>query len=131
MNRTVQNILEFPVGMEYIHLIVIVVGGLLLILSSGIPVGLATSYIKKEENDIGDEFLRAGRVIGKCENILVLVFVLSGAYTALAVIFAAEGIVTRSVENDFYSVYVLAGTLVNFAYSILFSFILLFIVNSV
>jgi hypothetical protein len=56
-----------------------------------------------------------GQIIGKCENVLVLSFVLANAYTALAVVFAAKSIVRREdmVKN---SKYYLAGTLVNFTY---------------
>lgn len=59
-------------------------------------------------------------MVGKCENVLVLSFVLASAYTALAVVFAAKSIVRREdmAKN---SKYYLAGTLVNFTYSILFA----------
>jgi hypothetical protein len=106
------------------------IGAIALILSSGLPVRFAINYIEgSSDRDVPDELLRAGRVIGKCENILVLVFVLTGSYTALAVVFAAEGIITRKVENDFYPIYVLSGTLINFTYSILVSMAILFIIS--
>lgn len=71
--------------------------------------------VSKRERDVG-------QVIGKCENVLVLSFVLANAYTALAVVFAAKSIVRREdmVKN---SKYYLAGTLVNFTYSILFALV--------
>jgi len=53
-----------------------------------------------------------------CENVLTLTFVLAGAYTALAVVFAAKGIVRKDdIEKN--SLFYLAGTLVNLTYSVL------------
>lgn len=59
-----------------------------------------------------------GRIIGKCENVLVVTFVVAGAFTALALVFGAKSIVRREdMQNN--SKYYLAGTLVNFTYSLL------------
>lgn len=58
-----------------------------------------------------------GTVIGKCENVLVVSFLLVGAYTGLAIIFAAKSIVRREdIRTN--TRYYLAGTLVNFTYSV-------------
>jgi hypothetical protein len=73
--------------------------------------------------------MRAGAIIGKCENILVLIFVLTESFTALAVVFAAESIIAREYHNDFYPIFVIVGTLVNFTYSLLVSISLLYFVN--
>lgn len=59
-----------------------------------------------------------GRVIGKCENVLVLTLVFLGAYTALGLVFAAKSIVRREDMTSRDTSYYLAGTLVNFTYSI-------------
>lgn len=59
-----------------------------------------------------------GRLIGKCENVLVLTLVLLGAYTALGLVFAAKSIVRREDMTSRDTSYYLAGTLVNFTYSI-------------
>ncbi|MFC7200180.1 hypothetical protein [Halospeciosus flavus] len=58
-----------------------------------------------------------GRVVGKFENVLVYAFVLTGAYTALAVVFAAKSIVRRG-DMEHNSKYYLAGTLANFTFSL-------------
>lgn len=59
-----------------------------------------------------------GRIIGKCENVLVVTFVVANAFTALALVFGAKSIVRREdMQNN--SKYYLAGTLVNFTYSLL------------
>ncbi len=50
-------------------------------------------------------------VVGKCENILILTFMLLGAYTALALVFAAKAIVRRE-DMRTNSLYFLAGTMV-------------------
>lgn len=59
-----------------------------------------------------------GRVIGACENVLVLTLVYVGAYTALGLVFAAKSIVRREDMSSGDTTWYLAGTLVNFTYSI-------------
>ena len=59
-----------------------------------------------------------GRVIGKCENVLVLTLVIVGAYTALGLVFAAKSLVRRQDMSSGDTTWYLAGTLVNFTYSI-------------
>lgn len=59
-----------------------------------------------------------GRVIGKCENVLVLTLVFVGAYTALGLVFAAKSVVRREDMTSGDTTWYLAGTLVNFTYSI-------------
>lgn len=59
-----------------------------------------------------------GRVVGKCENVLVLTLVFVGAYTALGLVFAAKSIVRREDMSSGDTTWYLAGTLVNFTYSI-------------
>lgn len=72
----------------------------------------ATTAPTQTERDVG-------RIIGKCENVLVYTFVVANAFTALAVVFAAKSIVRREdMQNN--SRYYLAGTLVNFTYSLVF-----------
>ena len=67
--------------------------------------------------DVTDEQRDIGTIVGKSENVLLLTFVLVGAYTALAVVFAAKSIVRQEdMKND--SLFYLAGTLVNFTYSV-------------
>lgn len=97
----------------------LVVGGGtgLLLATSGYPVRAAFTYIDEQYAEKVET--RSGTVIGKAENVLVVLFVLLQAYTALAIIFALEGIVTRDQDVD--TGFVLAGTMVNFTYSLLFA----------
>jgi hypothetical protein len=60
----------------------------------------------------------AGFIIGKCENILTLTFVLSGELTAVSLFFAAKGLI-RKEDIRQNSLYFLAGTLVNITFSTL------------
>ena len=64
-----------------------------------------------------------GTVIGKCENILVITFVLGGEFTALAVVFAGKSIL-RAEDIRGNPEYYLGGTLVNFTYSLVWSLLL-------
>jgi len=123
---------------------VIIVGTGVLILTSGIPVRSFGAYIRSgklvgsivktvrqwgEYEGLGEEVARANKIVGKCENLLVVIFIFANSYTALAVIFAAEGLVSLQSDDDDYPFHHLAGTMVNFTYSILFALLLLGIVQ--
>lgn len=62
-----------------------------------------------------------GTVIGKIENVLVLVLVLLGAYTALSVVFAGKSIVRKDDMGRGDTSYYLTGTIANVAFSFLWS----------
>lgn len=66
--------------------------------------------------------LEIGNIIGKCENILVLVLMILEAYTALAIVFTAKTMV-RKEEIEKNSMYFLAGTMINVSYSVLIGFV--------
>lgn len=57
----------------------------------------------------------AHSVIGKCENLITLTFLMAGEFTGLALIFAAKSIVRAREENQSYY---LGGNLVNLVWSI-------------
>jgi hypothetical protein len=67
---------------------------------------------------ITDEQRDTGKVIGKCENVLVLTLIVANAYTALGLIFAAKSIVRKEDMSSDDTTYYLAGTLLNFTYSV-------------
>lgn len=64
-----------------------------------------------------EERRRLGSIIGKCENIIIVTFILARAETGLALIFAAKALVRRhDIEQD--PGYFLGGTLINFVWSL-------------
>lgn len=72
-------------------------------------------------DDLGDDAdidEDTGWLIGKLENVLVLALVLQGAYTALSIIFAAKSFIRREDISSGNTTYYLAGTLLNFTYSV-------------
>ena len=65
----------------------------------------------------------SGAVIGKCENILALTFILAGDTTALGLLFAAKSLVRgKEIEKD--APYFLGGFLVNVVWSVLMGYLL-------
>lgn len=63
-----------------------------------------------------------GALIGKCENLLTITFILADALTGLALIFTAKSIVrSDDIKKD--PRYFLGGTLVNFSFSVLMGFL--------
>lgn len=71
-----------------------------------------------------------GTIIGKCENILVFVFIIFDQYTALALIFTAKTVVrAESIRAD--PLYYLAGTMLNVTYSIIITLVVKYILDSI
>ncbi len=99
-------------------------GGLaFLLLTSGWVVGTALRRVRPEppatdpEGDSPQVRRGTGALIGKCENIIVFVFVLLNQHTAWAILFTAKALVRKEdIRKD--SLYFLAGMLVNVTYSL-------------
>lgn len=72
--------------------------------------------------------IRIGEIIGKCENIIILTFIILDAYTAIAIVITAKTIV-RKEEIEKNSMFFLAGTLLNVCYSVVIGFILKLILS--
>ncbi len=112
-----------PIG---IRVLVIIGFTLFLLGTSGkVVFGLLSRVARERDAALREEkrTLDVGFLVGKCENLLVVAFVLAGAYTALGLIFAAKAMVRREdMRRD--SLYFLAGTMINFTYSVLVAFIL-------
>ena len=88
-----------PLLVPFVKGLIVVSGTLGLLLTSGLVVqGLITWITRKENQEEGsprvppvDRRTRdVGMLVGKCENLLVVAFVLLNAYTALGLIFAAK-----------------------------------------
>ena len=102
----------------------LMVGGLLvLVATSGyvVRISLRRALGPDYEEGIGSEVKDTGFVIGKAENVLVYVLIFAGAYTALALVFAAKSLVRREDITSGDTTYYLAGTMVNFTYSVVFT----------
>jgi len=118
--------------MCWINYIVIAVTFALLLGTSGRVVSsvlkrITSKNLEEAANDDKPpevaERIAVGNIIGKCENILILVFVILEAYTAIAIVITAKTMV-RKEEIEKNSMYFLAGTLINVSYSVLVGFIL-------
>lgn len=119
-------------NMNWIVVTILVGGYLILPGTSGIVVNYILSKISKEpiSQKIGKEVRDTGFVIGKCENLLILTFMLLDAYTALAVIFAAKAIV-RKEDMSKNTLFFLAGTMINVTYSIIIGLVIKILIVSI
>jgi hypothetical protein len=115
---------------DWIRLAVMLGGYALVLATSGLVVralvGSEPGVSKATDGDgsNGSAVRRpgAGTIIGKCENFLILTFVLADALTGLALIFAAKSIVrSEAIKKE--PRYYLAGTLVNFSFSIMIAYL--------
>ena len=93
--------------------------GVLLVTSGLVVNGVLSRISHRPMSEMVDKPKRdTGFVVGKCENILIFVFVVLGAYTALGLVFAAKAVV-RVDDARREPMFYLAGTMVNVTYSIL------------
>ena len=118
----------------WMHILSVTIAYVVLVATSGYLVSFVLKKISNkgleelaeqgvEEKEAKKKTIyNVGNVIGKCENILVLTFMLLDAYTAIALVFTAKTIIRKEdIEKN--SVYFLAGTLVNVCYSVFMGFI--------
>jgi hypothetical protein len=107
-----------------IQVAIVLSGYIILLATSGRMVNYVLHSISG--NGVAEpsrEVKDTGYVIGKCENLLLLTFMLLDAFTAMALIFTAKAIV-RAEDMKKQPLYFLAGTMVNVTYSIMIGFIL-------
>ena len=131
-------------------LLLAVAGALLLLFSSGTVVRRVMNIIYKKnltdlasansdantvdkpdasEEKLAKDRISTGLIIGKCENLIIYLMVLTGSYTALAIIFTAKTII-RKEDIAKNSMFFLAGTMINVTYSLLVSLLVkLLIIN--
>src|SRR5690606_6867234 len=107
------------------NILAIIIGYLLVIFPVGFLVGKATERWRDDiENFVGEEasLKSAGRYIGIFERVLVLTFILTGNFSAIGFLIAAKSILRfneKSGKNSRKQTeYVLIGTLMSFAISI-------------
>jgi len=97
------------------YLVTLATSGLVVRLVAGNPQAAAT------DDAAGARRRRQGLIIGKCENVIAVTFILAGQETGLALIFAAKSIVRRDdIKRD--PDYYLGGTLVNLVWSLILAF---------
>jgi hypothetical protein len=117
-----------PSNLTLVKVLVIVAGFGLLVFTSGVVVNGALGRISSATlRRLSPQVRDTGFVVGKCENILIMTFMLLSACTALGLIFAAKGLVRREAENHHApgddstgnETYYVAGTLVNLTWSII------------
>ena len=106
-------------------------GAVVLMATSGRVLDAVLRGISREDVEAGlEQRVRdTGVVVGKCENILIVVLVFVGAYTALSVLFAGKAFVRRE-DMSTNSLYFLAGTMVNVTYSLLFALTIRLLVST-
>ena len=126
--------------------LIIVIGIAVILFSSNYIVKLVEWYIdsphkkKRKDEEIKEEKEeevkeskedkqrrnRIGFIIGRCENILILTFILLSEFTALMIIIGVKGLV-RGKDIEDRPGYYLVGTLVNVTISILLSILVRFL----
>lgn len=109
-----------PFGPVAVDAVVVVIGAAVFLLESGNTV--VRSALRGEHVALGpaDSGLKGGRLIGPLERVLVFALTLAGAYTLLAAVLAAKGIVrfpeiSRDGEAGDRAEYFLVGSLVSWA----------------
>ena len=114
-------------------MVVLVVGCLVFLLESGnavVRIALRAEMGGRAGDTEGETAptLKGGRLIGPLERILVFVLTLSGAYTLLAAVLAAKGIVrfpeiSRDRDDGDRAEYFLIGSLVSWVTSLAAAFL--------
>ena len=117
--------------MNTIQIAILITGYIILLGTSGIVVNFIISRISSVpiSQTISKEVQDTGFVVGKCENLLLLTFMILEAYTALALVFAAKAIVRRE-DMSKNSLFFLAGTMINVTYSIMVGLVIKLILES-
>ncbi len=80
------------------------------------------------DEQINRDRISTGLIIGKCENIIILLLTITNSYTAIALIFTAKTII-RKEDIGKNSIFFLAGTLLNVTYSLIVSYLIVLLVK--
>ena len=112
-------------NINWLDIVISVAGYSVLLCTSGIVLEFILSKISKKPystKELSKSERDTGFVVGKCENVLIVTFILLDAYTALAIIFAAKAVVRRE-DMSKNTLFFLAGTMINVTYSIIIGLI--------
>lgn len=121
-----------------IDVVVLVAGCLVFLLESGnavVRIALRAEMGGRDADEEHKPTLKGGRLIGPLERILVFVLTLAGAYTLLAAVLAAKGIVrfpeiSRDRDDGDRAEYFLIGSLVSWVTSLAAAFLVWWGVNA-
>lgn len=121
-----------------IDVVLLVVGCLVFLLESGnavVRIALRSEMGGAPGDEESAPTLKGGRLIGPLERILVFVLTLAGAYTLLAAVLAAKGIVrfpeiSRDRDDGDRAEYFLIGSLVSWVTSLAAAFLVWWGVNA-
>lgn len=113
--------------------IALVLGGALLVVGAGSPVVSAIVQPYADQLKAEQGLIRGGRIIGLAERLLIYVFVLAGAPSAIGFLVTAKslfrfGEVTGDQQRQ-HAEYVIIGTLVSFAYAVTLSYLVRWILR--
>jgi hypothetical protein len=82
----------------------------------------------KQGGDRPKRFMDTGLIVGLCENFIIITLILINEIQSLALIFSAKTIVRyKGISEN--PQYYLAGTMVNFSYSVFMAFIIMFFIK--
>ena len=122
------------IDIDILQCVIIVSGYLITMATSGAIVDFLVGIPKPEssnpEKANSKTVFDIGTIIGRCENFLTITFILSDAFTGLALIFTAKSI-ARSEHIKKNPKYYLGGTLVNFSYSVFMGFFIRFVLSAI
>jgi hypothetical protein len=120
-------------NINWLDIVISVAGYSVLLCTSGIVLEFILSRISKKTystKELSKRERDTGFVVGKCENVLIVTFILLDAYTALAIIFAAKAVVRRE-DMSKNTLFFLAGTMINVTYSIIIGLIVKILIGLV
>jgi hypothetical protein len=120
-------------NINWLDIVISVAGYSVLLCTSGIVLESILSRISKKTystKELSKRERDTGFVVGKCENVLIVTFILLDAYTALAIIFAAKAVVRRE-DMSRNTLFFLAGTMINVTYSIIIGLIVKILIGLV
>jgi hypothetical protein len=115
-----------------LSILVTVLGAVVTVWIGGFVVGrIVSPYADQLDADSG--LKEGGRLIGYCERLLIYVFVLANASSAIGFLVTAKSLFrfgeVTGAEKRRHTEYVIIGTLVSFAYAVTLSYIVRWILR--
>lgn len=119
---------------DYNSIGIVLLGFLYLINEANLPIRiilLGLKVIPKDERSNRDEGeLKAGRVIGVFERIILYIFVIGGQYAALGLILAAKAYArSKRMDDQDFAEYVLIGTLISTSFALIVGLVVKYLIG--